>query len=241
MKCATQAAALLALLAGAPSATAADDPAWLVFGGVQGSAASGFSHLGLMRPLKGARWGEGFFHRTMASWLSYEYDTTVGGQPTRVKARAPGLEAGVGHAWRRGAVQSEASLGVGVRDTDIDPAGVHSSLRGQRWALIPQVAMALPVGAAWEGEAMASYQIGPGDRFVRARLIGTRLRPGWRIGAEVAHQQGRTYRNLSAGVLAGKDLAGGVRLELSLGQVHTREGRREPCIGLAFSWMPPGR
>lgn len=213
-------------------------PGWLVFGGAQTSGTSSYSYLGALKPFEGSRLGEGTFHRTIASWLAYEYETTLSGRRTMVKARAPGIETGVGHAWKRGATQWEASLSVGVRDTDIDPGEVDNDVRGVKGSLTPQVAFQHPLWDGIQAEGRASYSFGPQDRYAMARLVGTTWLPGWRTGVQVSHQEGQTYRNVSAGLFAGKDLAGGWRLELGAGQILSLEGESDPYAMLAFSWLP---
>ncbi|MFT3858257.1 MAG: cellulose biosynthesis protein BcsS [Aquabacterium sp.] len=211
---------------------------WLVFGGTQASSPSGYSYLGVLKPLHGASLGQGAFHRTIASWLRYEYETTVAGQRVMAQARAPGVETGWGYAWRTGGTQMEASLSVGVRDTDLRPAALDSDVRGVQWALTPQWAMQHPLSATCALDVMASYALGPRDRYLRARVLESSWMPGGRVGLELSHQQGQTYRQVSWGLVGSRDVAGGVRLELGAGQMLSREGRTDPYLSLAFSWVP---
>jgi hypothetical protein len=75
---------LAALHAGAH---AQETVAPLFIGGVQASSLGGYGYAGVIKPFAGARLGEGWFHRSVASVLTYRYDATVAGRATCTPAR----------------------------------------------------------------------------------------------------------------------------------------------------------
>ncbi|WP_157271545.1 cellulose biosynthesis protein BcsS [Azohydromonas aeria] len=229
----------LALLAGlsaaAASAAHAQEAAPLAIAGVQASALGGYGYLGVIQPFAGAKLGEGWFHRTVASWLTYRYDATPGGTAQRVHARAPGLDFGLGRAWSAPDWGVELSAGVGLRHTRLRPDDPGNDARGTQWAFTPQLIARRQFTPALDGDLIASYSAGPNSRFLRARLGARAGASGWRLGGEGLLSSGPEYRQVGVGLFGARFFDSGLALELSAGRLRSREGREEPYVAIGVA------
>lgn len=225
---------LAALHAGAHAQEAA---APLFIGGVQASSLGGYGYAGVIKPFAGARLGEGWFQRAVASVLTYRYDTTLDGRTRNVHARAPGLEYAVGRAWSGERASLELSAGVGVRHTRLSPEDPSSDTSGTQWAFTPQLIARQAFTNTVDADVLASYSAGPNSRYVRARLGARPADWGWRVGPEATLSSGESYRQVGVGLFGARSLASGLSLEISMGRLRARDGKEDPyvAVGLAKS------
>lgn len=214
-------------------------PAPLLFiGGSQGSSAGTYSYAGVITPLDGARVGQGWFRKHVASWLTYRYDTDIAGTPLQARASAPGFETGWGYAWDTERFQGDVSLALGVRHKRLRPEAARAEgQHGTHVTLTPQIAARYLVTPRWDVDGLASYSAGTHSSFVRAR---TGLRPAdtpWRVGLEGTQSQGRDYRTRQVGLFAGRPASNGWFVEINAGRAHPRDGKGTPYVGVSVSWV----
>lgn len=229
---------LAALLAGAHAQAQAQAPeaaAPLFIGGVQSSSLGGYAYAGVIKPFAGARLGEGWFQRSVASVLTYRYDTTLQGSTRNVHARAPGLELAVGRAWSGERSSLELSAGIGLRYTRLSPVDPGSDVRGTHWAFTPQLIARQAFTQSVDADVLASYSAGPNSRYVRARLGARPAALGWRVGVESTLSSGESYRQVGVGLFGAHSLASGLSLELSAGRLRARDGNEAPYIALGVA------
>lgn len=212
-------------------------PQALYIGGTQGSSAGTYTYAGQIVPLEGARVGQGWFRKNIASWLTYRYDTTIDGLPVEARAAAPGLETGVGYAWDGERFKGDASISLGVRHTRLRPHEARATgQHGTQVMLTPQVAARYLFSPRWDADALASYSLGAHSLYARTR-VGVRPEgTSWRLGLESSLSRGRDYRTVNAGVFAGRPVGdGGWFVELNAGRARPQDGSTTPYIGLSVS------
>lgn len=220
------AAALLGL-----AAAGAAQAEGVTFGGSESAANSSFSYLGLIEPLPGSRMGQGWYVRGMLSWLTYEYDTPLGGVSRRVKAQAPGVEVGVGYPLPLGGGWVlDPSLSVGLRDTRLTPADPGNDAAGTQGMLTPQLGLRGRIGGVLELDALAAHAFGADSNYARARL-GLPLARQLTVGAEASLSEGARYHDRREGVFARLGSGRG-SLTASAGYATDREGHRRSYFSL---------
>jgi hypothetical protein len=227
------AAGLLAALHAGSHAQEAAAP--LFIGGVQASSLGGYGYAGVIKPFAGARLGQGWFQRAVASVLTYRYDATVAGRTRNVHARAPGLEFAVGRAWSGERASLELSAGVGVRHTRLSPEDPSSDTSGTQWAFTPQLVARQAFTNTVDGDVLASYSAGPNSRYVRARLGARPAQGSWRVGPEAMLSSGENYRQVSVGLFGARSLAAGLSLEVSIGRLRARDGKEDPYVAVGVT------
>lgn len=235
----TGTAARIALLFACASAGAANgaEPAaqYLLIGGGQASANSGFVYAGAIVPWQGAQVGQGWFTKGVASWVSYRYGTLVGSSLVDVRANSPGVEGGVGYAWGMGsAFTGDASLALGARYITVSPDVPTDGPKGARVMLTPQVFGRYDFNSFVNAELRASYSFGTRDRFAKARL-GWHPAPPWRVGLELVQAAGTTYSDVQRGVFAGAPVAPGWWVDVNAGSSRARDGKQGRYIGISTS------
>lgn len=228
--------AALILLAGMlPAGAAADDkPSAILIGGSQAGSRDSYSYLGFVMPALDGQVGQGWYVRAVASWISYRYDKDVDGRTVEVRAKAPGVDAGLGYAWRSAASSADLSLAVGARHTSLSPDVQTDGPKGSNFTLTPQVMAQHSFGPSVDADLLANYSFGTQDRFARARL-GLHPNSRWRTGVEAAVAAGADYRNTRAGLFAGTSFASGWWVDLSAGRSHSRDGKQGNYLSVALS------
>ena len=203
----------------------ADAPGMLMIGGVQGSSVNSYAYVGLIRPMRGATPGHGFFWRGVASWLTYRYDTRPAGAAAdiEVKASAPGIDGGAGWAWDDGSFSGDVSLAAGVRHTSLSP-DVEPGRRPTRLTVTPQLALRYRFSGRIDADAIGAVSSGTRDSFARARL-GAEPISGWRAGVEAVVASGPNYRNVNRGLFAGTGVARGWWIEVNAGRTTPQGGQ----------------
>lgn len=227
---------LLGCCAGLASAGAvhADEPTWLLFGGAQASSENSYLYAGGIEPMWGGGVGQGWFGKVVASWLRYRYDTVQGGAPVEVRASAPGIEVGVGQAWRAGALSADASLSVGVRRTQLRPDVPSDTPTGTRFTLTPQVAARYDFTSLVNADTLASYSFGTRALFWHTR-VGLDPAAHWRTGIEGVLSSGPDYRSVQRGVFVGTRAGEGGWVEMNAGRARARDGKQSSYIGISAS------
>jgi hypothetical protein len=229
--------ALLGALSCALPLAHAQEPAQKLFiGGSQGSSAGTYSYAGQIVPLQGARVGQGWFHKSVISWLTYRYDTDVAGVPTQARAGAAGIESGWGYAWDGEQLKADVSLSLGLRHTRLRPDAVRADgEHGTRVTLTPQVAARYLFSPQWDADLLASYSAGARSSFTRARVAMRPRDTAWRLGLEATLSQGKDYRTEQTGLFAGRAIGAGWFLEVNAGQARPQDGKTTPYIGMSVS------
>ncbi len=210
------------------------DNAPLIIGGTQHAKDSDYSYLGVIQPLAGEKLGDGWFWQGIGSWLAYEYDLTINGQPDELKARAPGIEAGMGYAWAAGPWRTSLSLSLGYRDYRLSPDVAGEEPDGSTLSLTPQLQLSYLVNDKIEFALLSNWALGPQSVFNRFRA-GYRPHWRWQIGPEFYYQEGKNYRVKQAGLFVSRIMEKGLSLELNAGISESQDQSGDPYLGLAFS------
>lgn len=206
----------------------------LIIGGTQISEDSSYTHLGALRPSWGGRLGHGWYQSAFVSYLTYDYDTEVQAETINVKARAPGIELGIGYIWDGERHAVNLSLAAGYRNYNLSPDLPSEEPNGDQGTVIPQLQASYRMAPAWDADLISNYAFGPDSTFNRARLGYLPLN-GWRFGPELIFQEGRNYRNEQVGFFVAVPLQPGWRLEMSSGRLEKKDGAIMPYMGIAFS------
>lgn len=212
-----------------------DDP--LFIGGVQASSDSSYTYAGIITPIWGGKLGQGWFNRTIASWLTYEYSTTVNGADRTVRAKAPGVETGLGYAWAGANYGIGLSAAIGYRYFKVSPDLPDEDPQGGVVTFSPQVQANYAFTKRWDTDLIASHTFaGKSAESTFGRLrFGFKPRQDWRLGIEGIHQEGENYRIEQSGLFATKYLANGWGVELSGGNANSKDGNDSAYMGLAVS------
>ena len=104
---------LLSMLASLPCKAQANNN--LVIAGVQTSEKSTYAFSMAIVPFGDARLGQGWYQKAGVSWLTYRYDGTINSNTREVSAKAPGIEAGIGHMWNNEGSRLDLSATLGYR------------------------------------------------------------------------------------------------------------------------------
>lgn len=214
----------------------AQQPSYLGIAGVQGSSEAAYAFTGVIVPFSGAKVGEGPYYKAIASWLRYRYDTTQGGQTVGIRARAPGIEGGVGYAWTGENYGFDVSATIGYRDISVRPFAPPGERSGNVFTLNPQVQARYAFTPAIDTDLISNYSFGQDTSFNRIRL-GWKPEATWRTGVEGIWQRGENYRVQQQGLFAAKQLANGVSVEISGGRAEARDGSTSAYGGLGVAKM----
>jgi hypothetical protein len=186
----------------------------VVFSGAEGSSNSSYTYL--------------------VSMIRYRFSSTERGPSEDVYGTVPGIEGGVGYAWRFGARTLDLSATVGSRNIRLSPFEPKDEHTGQVVTLNPQLMAYAPLIGRFDADLIANYALGLGSSFARLRA-GFRSAERWRTGIETKHLKGHHYETQAAGVFVAIPLSGKFTLELTAGKEKPRD---EPSVsygGMAFS------
>lgn len=228
--CASLAAA--AAVASAPSRSS--EPAGVAIGGVQYSPDSSYTYAGVLQPFEGGKLGEGWFRKFIASWLTYRYDTNLGGQDFDIRARAPGIEAGAGYAWKGDRYTLSLSAGVGYRHVRVKPVVPPDEETGGIWTFNPQFEGSVALAPRVEASALGSYAFGQESAYARAR-VAWKPAGTWFAGLQETYLKGRNYRINQHGIVVGTQIGNGFAIEASLGQSRPHNGDNTGYIAFGLS------
>ncbi len=212
-----------------------DDP--LFIGGFQRAEHNSYTYAGLITPILGGKLGEGWFNRTIASWLTYEYDTSYNGQPTQLKAKAPGIETGFGYAWAGKSYGVNISASVGYRDFRLSPNVAGEEPEGKVLVFSPQLQARYDITEHIETDLIASHAFAKKNAetsFARLRL-GYKPRWDWKFGIEGIYQEGENFRVKQQGLYVVTYLKNGWGVEASGGNAESRDNSSSAYIGFGVS------
>jgi hypothetical protein len=223
---------LLSLLASLPCEAQANNN--LVIAGVQTSAKSTYAFSMAIVPFGDSRLGQGWYQKAGVSWLTYRYDGTLNSNTREVSAKAPGIEAGIGHMWSNEGSRLDLSATLGYRHIDITPFVPAGDRDGNVITLNPQIQASRQLSSGIDADLLANYAIGLGSSYTRARL-GWKPVAGWRTGLEGIWQEGKNYRITQQGLFLSRTLASGMTLEINAGQARPQNDSASAYIGLTFA------
>jgi hypothetical protein len=206
----------------------------LVIAGLQASSKSTYAFSTAIVPFGDAKLGQGWYQKAGLSWLTYRYDGTLNSDTREVSAKAPGIEAGIGHMWNNEDSRLDLSATLGYRHIEISPFTPAGDRDGNVFILNPQIQASRQFNSSIDAELLANYAIGLGSSFTRMRL-GWKPVAGWRTGLEGIWQEGKNYRITQQGLFLSKTLASGVTLEINAGQAKPQNDSASAYIGLSFA------
>ncbi len=212
-----------------------DDP--LFIGGFQRADHNSYTFAGVITPILGGKLGEGWFNRTIASWLTYEYDASYNGQPTTLKAKAPGIETGFGYAWQGKSYGINLSASVGYRDFRLSPNIPDEEPEGKVLVFSPQLQARYDITEHIETDLIASHAFAKKNAetsFGRLRL-GYKPRWDWKFGLEGVYQEGENFRVKQNGLYLVHYLSSGWGVEVSGGKAESRDNSSSAYFGLGIS------
>lgn len=206
----------------------------VAIGGLQYSPDSSYTYAGMLKSLAGGQLGEGWYTKVIASWLTYRYDTNIAGTGYQVRARAPGVEGGVGYGWKANRYTLSLSAAIGLRHITVKPIVPEDEETGNVWTFNPQVQGSLALTPKVEASTLASYAFGQKSAYARARLAwkpnGT-----WFVGLQETYLKGRNYRINQHGIVVGRSLGNGYTVEVSGGRSRPRDGDSTGYLAFGLS------
>ncbi len=229
--------ALAALAATALSAScmaSAQDASSVFFGGAQYARDSSYTYAGLLRPMAGAKPGERWYQKAVASWLTYQYVYNMNGHDVEIRSSGPGVEAGAGYAWKGDNYSVDLSGSVGFRHMRVTPIIPPNEVEGNVWTFTPQVQASLALTPRLEASTIASYAFGQKSAYARGRLA-YKIDTVWFAGVQETYLKGPNYRTNQHGVVVGRSLGNGYAAEVSVGQSKPRNesGTGYVAVGLS--------
>ncbi len=206
----------------------------LLIGGSQYSRTSSYSYLGLIKPVADGQLGRGWFVSAIGSWLTYEYDINVNNQADTLKAKAPGIDFGLGYGWQGDNHYLQLSAAAGYRDYRLSPDVPGEEPDGSTLSLTPQLQVGYQFSPRFDIGLLSNWSIGPQSQFNRLRM-GFRPSRVWHVGLEGIFQDGKNYRIKQYGLFATRYLANGLGLELHGGTLESQDISSAVYVGAAFS------
>lgn len=212
-----------------------EDP--LFIGGVQASSNSSYSYGGLIIPIWGGKLGQGWFNRSIASYLTYEYRTTVNGQDVKVKAKAPGADVGLGYSWAGRSYGINLSGAIGYRYFDLKPQLPENDPKGSVYYFSPQLQARYNFTSKLDADLISSYTYGKksAESFFNRVRFGYMPTYDWRFGLEDIYQEGNNYRIKQYGLFATTYFSNGLGVELNGGVGEDLNSSGSPYFGISFS------
>lgn len=217
-----------------PTAARAQELTGVAIGGVQYSPDSSYTYAGMLKSFPGGRLGEGWYSKVIASWLTYRYDTNINGTDYEIRARAPGIEGGVGYGWKRDRYTLSLSASIGLRHITVKPIVPENEETGNVWTFNPQLQGSLALTPKVEASTLASYAFGQESAYAQARLAwkpnGT-----WFVGLQEIYLKGRNYRINQHGIVVGRPVGNSYTFEVSGGRSRPRNGDSTGYFALGLS------
>lgn len=206
----------------------------LLIAGSQYSRTSSYSYLGLIKPLADGQLGKGWFVSAVGSWLTYEYDININNQDDTLKAKAPGIDFGLGYGWQSDKLYLQLSAAAGYRNYRLSPNVSGEQPEGSTLSLTPQLQAGYQFTPKWDIGLLSNWSIGPQSQFNRLRL-GFRPSGVWHVGLESIYQDGKNYRSKQYGLFATRYLVNGLSLELHGGTLQSQDITSAVYLGAALS------
>lgn len=224
---------LLLLMLLTTQAQAADQEQILI-GGTQVSELNSYSYIGMLNPFAGAKIGDGWYSKIIASWLTYNYDTFANNANVTVKAKSPGVDLGVGYSWSGKNYGLSLGLSGGYRHINISPYLPNEKPQGDVFTITPDIEALYRLNEKFDTDLISSYAFGQQAFFSRARF-GWHPIKDWRVGVEAFFQKGQNYRSRQFGIFGASYLINGLSYELSGGVSENDNGSTSPYIGVGFA------
>ena len=215
------------------SAEAADKESLLI-GGSQVSERNSYTYIGVLHPLNGSKIGDGWFSKVSASWLTYEFDTFANGGDVTAKAKVPGVDVGVGHAWTGANYSLSLGLSAGYRYINLSPNLPDEDNQGDTFTVTPDVQARYQFNPSLDADLISSYAFGQKTSFNRLRF-GMHPNQEWRIGLEATRVSGQNFMSRNLGIFASSYLSSGLGFEVSTGYSQDDNGKNSPYIGFGFA------
>lgn len=212
----------------------AADQERLLIGGTQISELNSYSYVGMLKPFTGAKIGDGWYSKIIASWLTYEYDTFAINRDVTAKAKAPGIDAGVGYSWLGSNYGVSFGISGGYRHINISPNLPDEDPQGDVFTITPDLQARYKFNEKFDTDINSSYAFGQQAFFSRSRL-GWHPSQNWRFGLEAFWQKGQNYRSKQFGFFGSSYLSNGLSYELSGGISENDDGASSPYIGVNFA------
>lgn len=206
----------------------------LVISGIQYSPQSSYTYAGLLQTANGNPVGEGLYYKTIASYLTYRYNTTVNNAPVQITGSSPGLDVGAGYAWKGAGYTMDLSAAIGYRQMRVTPVVPANEKTGSVFSLTPQFQGSVALTNEIDVSTIANYTFGQQVAYARGRLI-TKLPASWFGGVETIYQKGKNYRINQTGLVVGKNLADGYAVDLSAGRSKQRGGDTSTYVAVSLS------
>ncbi len=206
----------------------------VAFTGMQTSASSTYTFAALIKPFANAELGKGWYQKVMISNSNYHYQKTISNTATEISANAPGIEAGVGHAWRHEKWTLDLSTTLGYRHISLSPVTPAEDQHGGIITLKPQIQSRLQLSPVFDADLIAYHALGQHINFTRVRL-GWKPTQTWRAGFELAQIDGRTYYISQRGLFAALPLANNYVVELSAGRNDPADRAASNYAGFGLS------
>lgn len=212
-----------------------EDP--LFISGIQASSNSSYSYGGLITPIWGGKLGQGWYNRTFASYLTYDYTTTVNGQNIKVKAKAPGADIGLGYSWAGKSYGISLSGAIGYRYFDLKPQLPENDPSGSVYYFSPQLQARYNFTPKIDADLISSYTYGNknADIFFNRVRLGYKPSDDWRFGLENIYQEGNNFRIKQYGLFATTYFKNGLGVELNGGVGQDLNSSGLPYFGISFS------
>ena len=226
--------ALAATALSVSTVVSAQDGSNVFFGGAQYARDSSYTYAGLLQPMAGAKPGEGWYRKAIASWLTYQYVFNMNGQDVEIRSSGPGVEAGAGYAWKGENYKVDLSGSVGYRHVRVTPVVPPNEVTGNVWTVTPQVQASLAVTPKIEASTIASYAFGQKSAYARGRLA-YKIDPVWFAGLQETYLKGPNYRTNQHGVVLGRSLGNGYAVEVSVGQSKPRNDSGTGYVAVGLS------
>jgi hypothetical protein len=204
----------------------------LAIAGSQYSANSTYSYVGFVQPLKNAELGSGWYRKVFTSYLTYNYKDSASG--SEIKASAPGIEGGFGHAWKAEKWNIDLSATLGYRHINLSPFAPINDKKGNVITLNPMVQARYRFNQKLDFDIIATHSLGHSNSYSRERL-GWTSSSGMRFGPELIQAIGSNYHNSQYGVFAGIPLKNGTWFELSTGRSQARDGGSSAYIAIGLA------
>lgn len=232
----TRLLALMLIACVPPTYSYADavDSRSVVLAGSEYSSNNGYSHIGMVTPLAGDTLERGFNLPVFLYLVEYSYSTTQNNRFVTVRAKVPGVSAGLGYQWIVGDTSLGLATSLAYQNTRQTPYIPATGAQGSVVILLPQMHVNYRLTPFTAADFMANYSIGQSAYWSHFRL-GQQISNEWRVGPELGLQGGKNYRVSKVGVFAATPIAHGIMLEMNSGIQAAPALPSRVYVGLALS------
>lgn len=206
----------------------------LIVGGGSASAQTRAAYGGVVLPLPGKRFSDGWSQSLFASGVRYEYP--VNGLDVE------GIATGLKYGLMRQIQVSGGTLGVGGgvawHHTSLSPDDLANPNRGGRLRGLVELQWQSDPARAWRSQVFTQYVLGERSNYINA-FLGRRLASGAAIGPQISSSGDPNYRVHGAALAINAMKVGGVEMGVYLGAQHLEGGETQPEAGISFVFYRP--